>query len=373
MTGYLDNASTAPLRPAARAAMSEYLSESGLGLGADPSRLYSAALDSRAVLEDARDRVASVLGVPARSVVFTSGGTESNLTAVHFGRLRGAHTVVTAVEHSSILDAVAGRDAAVLGVDAQGRIDLDELGLALRKDTGMVHCQWVNHETGVSQPVDQVVGLARAHGVLTHIDAAQAVGNLGTSIAEVDADLVSMSSHKVGGPVGVGVTLVRRGLRLSPWMLGGAQERARRGGLENLLGVLGFAAALEESDRDQEDRLARYGSFHAQVIAGAAQMAGVDVVGSTGDHSPHIVCLTVAGVEPQGVLVGLDRGGIAVHSGSACAAEDLEPSPVLAAMGLDAQHSLRISFGWATTQSDVDRLLERMPRVVGELRALQPG
>jgi cysteine desulfurase len=350
--------------------MAELLGDEEFEFGADPSRLYSAALASRAVLEDARRTVATCLGVPARSVVFTSGGTESNITAVRFGQGRGPHSVITAVEHSSIQDAAREGPFTELPVSSQGLADPTALQAVLRSDTGMVHCQWVNHETGVAQPVAEFAAEARRLGVLCHVDAAQAMGNLAVRLDDLEADLVSFSAHKFGGPVGVGVIVVRPGLRLRPWMLGGAQERARRGGMENLLGILGLAAALGEAAADRPERMDRYRRLRQRVLDWAGAADGVDIVGSDTSVSPHIVCMTIAGVEPQGVLVGLDQVGVSVHSGSACAAEDLEPSPVLAAMGLDAQRSLRVSFGWTSVDADVDRLLGGLDTVIPRLRSL---
>jgi cysteine desulfurase len=256
---------------------------------------------------------------------------------------------------------------------------------AVRPDTALVHVQWGNHEVGTIQPVAEVVAACRERGVLVHVDAAQAAGRVPIDFGGLGADLLSVSAHKLGGPLGTGALLVRRGVRLPPLLVGGDQERARRAGLENVPGVVGFGAAagaLAEpgalageaaAQRRLTDRV-RSAVTSAGATAGAAGggLEGLAVYGpdEAERRLPHLVCLGVAGIEPQAVLLGLDRAGIAAHSGSACSSESLEPSPVLEAMGVDAHHSLRISVGWSTTDADVDRLLDALPRVLAELRAL---
>jgi cysteine desulfurase len=218
--------------------------------------------------------------------------------------------------------------------------------------------------------VQEVVAGCRERGVLVHVDAAQAAGHVPIDFVAVGADLMSVSAHKMGGPAGVGALLVRRGLRLRPLLVGGDQERARRAGLENLAAAVGWGAAADtiRANLDQEEATTR--RLTDRVIQEAKALEGVEVLGDPVGRVPHIVCLAVDGVEPQAVLLGLDQRGIAAHSGSACASEGLEPSPVLEAMGVDAQRSLRISVGWNTTDADIDALLTALPDVLSSLRAL---
>jgi cysteine desulfurase len=373
---YLDHASTSPARPEAVEAMVSWLSR---GAG-DPGRIHAEGLEARVAVEDARERVAGLVGARSREVVFTSGATESIAAAVWGAAERGAHQVVPAVEHSAVRESAAAAAAAtggagggvtIVGVDGVGRVDSDEVLAAVRADTALVHVQWGNHEVGTVQPVHAVVDACRERGVLVHVDAAQAAGHVPIDFGGLGADLLSISAHKLGGPPGVGALLVRRGLRLRPLLRGGDQERARRAGLENVPAIAGFGAAAEAlagGSTDEEAAVAR--RLTDRVLAAVPDLDGVVVYGDPVDRLPHLVCLGVLGIEPQAVLLGLDRAGIAAHSGSACSSEALEPSPVLEAMGVDAHRSLRISVGWSTTDADIDALLDALPRVIADLRAL---
>ena len=237
----------------------------------------------------------------------------------------------------------------------------------------LLHCQWANHEVGTLQPVAEVVEHCRRLGIRTHVDAVAAVGHVPVDIGGIGADLVSISSHKLGGPAGIGALVVRRGLRLEPFMVGGEQERARRAGLENVAAAVGFgaaAAALAEGDcSPAEEAAARQWTDRARTGRRADVRRAPSAIPV--DRLPHIVCLGVEGVEAEPVLLGLDQAGIAVHSGSSCSSETLEPSPVLEAMGVDGERSLRISVGWSTTDADIDAFEAAFPRVVDGLRALR--
>jgi cysteine desulfurase len=231
----------------------------------------------------------------------------------------------------------------------------------------LVHCQWANHEVGTVQPVVEVVEHCHRLGVPVHIDAVAAAGHVPLDLESVGADLVSVSSHKLGGPAGMGALIVRRGLRLEPFVVGGEQERARRAGLENVLGAIGFGAAAahlaepgtlageQSTARRRTDRLRR----------SAQATGGVIPFGDPDRRLPHMVCLGVDGVEAEPVLLGLDQAGIAVHSGSSCSSETLEPSPVLEAMGVDGERSLRLSVGWSTTEDDIEAFASAFGPVVG--------
>lgn len=341
--------------------------------GGDPGRIHQEGMAARGAVEAAREQVATLVGARPREVVFTSGATEAIAAACWGAAERGRHQVVPAVEHSAVrLAAEAQGEVGIVGVDGAGRVDVADLLDALRPDTALVHVQWGNHEVGTLQPVAEAIAACRERGVLVHVDAAQAVGHVPVDFASLGADLLSLSAHKLGGPAGVGALLVRRGLRLRPLLVGGDQERARRAGMEPVAAVAGFGAATTAlSGGGVEREAADQQRLTERVLAGIIELDGVRVYGDPGGRLPHLVCLGIDDVEPQAVLLGLDRAGIAVHSGSACASEGWEPSPVLEAMGADAHHSLRISVGWSTTDADVAALLDALPTVLVELRALR--
>jgi cysteine desulfurase len=264
----------------------------------------------------------------------------------------------------------------VVGVDGLGRYDPTDVLDAVRPDTALVTVQLANHEVGTIQPAGAVVAACRERGVLVHVDACMATGHLPVDFGDLGADLCSVSAHKFGGPKGAGGLLVRRGLRLPPFVVGGAQERARRGGLEDVPAMVGFGAAATEVSAD--GRLAAEASAQRELTDrvahdAPARVGGVVLYGDPDDRVPHLVCLGVEGVEAEPILLGLDQRGVAVHSGSACSSEALEPSPILAAMGVDADHSLRVSVGWSSTPADVDAFLDAFPAVVDRLRALRAG
>ena len=243
---------------------------------------------------------------------------------------------------------------------------------AVRVDTGLVHIQWGNHEVGTRQPVAEIVTACRERGVLVHVDAAAGAGHDPIAFDELGADLLSVSAHKLGGPTGIGALLVRRGLRIRPLLVGGDQERARRAGLEPVAAIAGFgAAAAALVDGGLEREAASQRELTEVVLTAAPTLTGVHVYGDPTDRLPHLVCLGIDGIEPQAVLLGLDRAGIAAHSGSACSSEALEPSPVLEAMGVDAHRSLRLSVGWSSTHEDVDAALTALPEILSPSERLR--
>ncbi len=374
---YLDHASTSLLRPAAFEAMLPYLRDHH----ADPGRLHAEGRVTRVALEDAREQVAALVGARPREVVFTASGTEAVNTAVWGAVARAdgpAHVVTSAVEHSAVLDACrrSAVDLSVVGVDGVGRFDPAEVLAAVLPETALVTIQLANHEVGTLQPAGEVAAGCRERGVLVHVDACMAVGHVPVDFAAIGADLCSVSAHKFGGPKGAGALLVRRGLRVPPFVVGGAQERARRGGLEDVPAMVGFGAAAAEvgsgGQLESEAQVAR--ELTDRVARDApARVGGVVRFGDPADRVPHLVCLGVEGIEAEPILLGLDQRGVAVHSGSACSSEALEPSPILAAMGVDADHSLRVSVGWSSVPEDVDAFLDAFPTVVDRLRALRAG
>ncbi|MEW6475385.1 MAG: cysteine desulfurase family protein [Actinomycetota bacterium] len=371
---YLDHASSSPLRPAASEAMRPWIGHPG-----DPGRVHAEGRAARVALEEAREQVAAFFGARPREVVFTSGGTES-INAAVFGAVARAggdvHLVTSAVEHSAVLEAAnrAGR-VTMAGVDRQGRFDPATVVAGIRPETALVSVQLANHEVGTVQPAAGVVAGARERGVLTHVDACAAAGHMPVDFAALGADVCSVTAHKLGGPKGIGALLVRRGLRIPPFVLGGAQERNRRAGIENVAAAVGFGAAVAELNGGrlgEEADAAR--TLTDRLITDLPKLVdGITVFGDPDDRLPHLVCFGVEGVEAEPVLLGLDQRGVAVHSGSSCSSETFEPSPVLSAMGVDADHSLRISVGWSTTANDVDLVLSSLPEVIGRLRALRTG
>ena len=382
---YLDHASTSPLRTVARDAMVEALQMQSDGQLGDPGRIHSEGMTARALLENAREQVATLLGAKQREIVFTSGATES-IAAATWGALRRSvangvspHVVFSSVEHSAVrrssetfVQALDG-SLSIVGVDSTGRINVDEFIDALTPNTALAHIQWGNHEVGTLQPIAELAAACKERGILVHVDAAQAVGHVAVCPKDLGIDLLSFSGHKFGGPTGIGGLWIRQGLRIEPLLSGGEQERARRAGLENLPAAIGLgavAAELTDTKLAAEQRAAR--NLLTTALERLTSTPGISLLGPTdADHRlPHLLCLAVEGVEPQGVVLGLDRRGIALHSGSSCASEGLEPSPVLEAMGVDAHRSLRISVGHNTTPADIDAVCDELPRVVDELRSL---
>ena len=367
---YLDHASTSPLRPGVLDAMLPWFD------AADPGRVHTEGRMARVAIEEAREQVAALVGARSREVVFTSGATEAINAAVWGARNRLPDGAIACadVEHSAVRDSSARSGRTVtLPVDGAGRIDVAAVQALDPAETALVHCQWGNHEVGVLQPVGAVVSWCRANGVLVHLDAAQAVGQVPVDFGGLGADLMSVSAHKFGGPKGVGALLVRRGLRLDPLLVGGEQERARRAGLENVAAIVGFGtvcvSALEQLLTQCERSLAQ----SERLLQSFEQLLSVHSY-SPRDRSqrlPHITCWGIDGVEAEAVLLGLDQAGIAAHSGSACSSESLEPSPVLQAMGVDAKRSLRLSVGWSTTDDDVDAVIQALPGVIDRLRSLR--
>jgi cysteine desulfurase len=272
-----------------------------------------------------------------------------------------------------VRDALARSRAEVtsIGVDRSGRFAPDEVLDALRDDTALVTVQLANHEVGTCQPVAEIAAAARERGVLVHVDACAAAGHVPLDFRALDVDLCSVTAHKFGGPKGAAALLVRRGLRIDPMLVGGAQERARRAGIEDVPAWVGFGAACAACDVSFEAA-----AQHALIdlaAAGISDVPGVERFGAAGrdDALPNVLCVGVEGVEAEPILLALDQQGVAVHSGSSCSSETLEPSPVLAAMGVDAERSLRVSVGWSSTQADVDRFGEVFPGIVERLRGLR--
>ena len=350
----------------------------------DPGRVHGEGKVTRVAVETAREQVAGLLGSRPREIVFTATGTESVNAAVwgavargleHLGNDR-VHVLTSTIEHSAVLDAChrAPADVTAVGVDSRGHVAAEEVASAIRPDTALVSVQLANHEVGTVQTeLPAIVDAARDRGVLVHVDACAAGGHLPIDFSALGIDLCSVTAHKLGGPKGAAALLIRRGLRIPPFVVGGMQERARRGGIEDVAAIVGFGAAAAELTDD--DRLTEEAGTARARVARLAELAlAVDGIERFGDPDaclPHLLCVGIAGVEAEPILLGLDQRGIAVHSGSSCSSEALEPSPVLAAMGVDADKSLRASVGWSTVDADIDAFGAAFPEVVGKLRALR--
>ena len=373
---YLDFASTAPLRREAASAINEWLA---LGITADPGRPFHEARVVSDAIERARTSLATLIGARPRQVIFTSGGTESANWASYAAHVQNpaAPIACTAVEHSAVRISSERLAPTVLNipVDGVGRIDLDALGeLLSNRDRlpALVHCQLANHEVGTIQPVAEVVAQCHLAGVPVHVDACSAVGQIPIDAGALEADYLSLSGHKFGAPTGIGALVVGRGTRPAPLLVGGDQERARRAGMEPVLAIIGLGAVAESigTPNALETAAERARAETARLVKAALAVDGVVEYGDPIDRLPHLVCFGVPGVEAEGVVLGLDQAGIAVHSGSACSSESIVPSPVLQAMGVDADRSLRCSVGWSTDEADIEAFERAFTKVVGALREL---
>jgi cysteine desulfurase len=368
---YLDHAATTPVRPEVHAAMEPFLS---VRFGNAASG-HGAGRAARAALEDARDRVASVLGAERSEIVFTSGGTEAdNLAVLGRWRATGRGVVLSAVEHSAVREAAAqaareGAAVTTVAVREDGVLDLDALEEALEDDPGVVSVMWGNNEVGTIQPVARIGELCRERGVVLHTDAVQAVGHVPVMVGDAGCDLLAISGHKFGGPQGVGALFVRRGIRLAPLLHGGGQEGGLRAGTSNVAGSVGLAAALERATGDLAAESERIRGLRDRLQAEVtAAVDGVEVVGATADRLPHILTVGLDRVDADVLLASLDLSGLAVSSGSACLTGATAPSPVILAMGLKYDAVLRFSLGWTTTAEDVAAAVAALPRVVDGAR-----
>lgn len=394
---YLDYAATSPLRPEVREATIAFWSDFG-----NPSSLHSWGRSSRMRLEEARERLAAVLGARRREVVFTGSGTEADNLAV-LGRWRatrrgataaatgtcpprgadsspaGADVVVcSAIEHSAVLGAARaavreGAELVLLGVDSAGRLDLGSLEDALRAHPAIVSVMWANNEVGTLQPISELADRCREAGVTFHSDAVQALGRERIRMDEIPCALLTVSAHKVGGPQGIGALFIRDGIEVEPLIHGGGQEEGRRAGTEAVAAAVGFALAAELAEQEREAEAVRLSGLRDHLEAGLlARIPGATVNGAGAPRLPHLLNLSIPGVDPELLLMSLDLEGIAASSGSACRSGATEPSHVLVAMGRAraGESPLRLSLGRETTATEIEHSLERIVGVVGKLRAL---
>ena len=378
---YADNAATTPMSEGARRAMSDAMER----LWGNPSSLYSFGQLAQEALSDARARVARCLGAEAGEVLFTSGGSEADNQALRSGAAIGAkqgkkHIISTAFEHHAVLhtlDALAaeGFEVTLLPVHADGLVRPEDLLAALRPDTALVSVMFANNEIGTIQPIAELGRICRDAGVLFHTDAVQAAGHLAIDVKGMNIDMLSLSGHKFHGPKGVGALYVRRGVPVAPLIYGGAQERRRRAGTENLPAILGMAAALEEACARLEENAARVSALRDRLIAGLSAIPHAALNGAAAPRLPGNVNFCFEGIEGESLLLMLDDAGIAASSGSACTSGSLDPSHVLLAIGRPhevAHGSLRLSLSEANTDEDVEHILREVPRVVNYLRACSP-
>lgn len=386
MTVYLDHAATTPVLPAAAAALADELARAG-----NPSSLHASGRAARRTVEESRERLAAALGARPSEVVFTSGGTEAdNLALLGLYRARRAadprrtRVLVSAVEHHAVLDparwlaAHEGAQAVPLPVDGDGVLDLDALHdelTAHADEVALVSVMWANNEVGALQPVTEVVAAAHAHGIPVHADAVQALGQVPVDFAASGLDAMTVTAHKLGGPVGVGALVARRGLALEPVVHGGGQERGVRSGTLAAPLVAAFAVAAEAAVAGRSSFAARVAALRDRLVAGVlATVPGATLRGPADPalRLPANAHLTFAGCEGDSLLYLLDAAGVEVSTGSACQAGVPQPSHVLLAMGVgedDARGALRFSFGHTSTDDDVDRVLEVLPGVVERARA----
>ena len=376
---YLDHAASTPVRPEAVAAMTPLL---GSSFG-NPSGSHRWAREARRLLDDARDQVADALGVLPSEVVFTSGGTEADNTAV-LGSVasRGGRALCSAVEHSAVLEPVQHTGGVIAPVDGAGRMDLDALRdlLGAHTDIAVVSAMTANNETGTVQDLAPVAAVVRsaAPGALLHTDAVAAAPWIDLAPVSAVVDLLTVSAHKVGGPKGIGALVVRSRTKLTPLVRGGGQEQERRSGTPNVIGAVGFAAALAACVANRDETVARTEVLRQRLVDGLTSAVPDAVMvspSSPADRTAGTVLVCFPGLEREALLFLLDQAGIGASWGSSCASGASEPSHVLAAMGIPdhiSRGALRLSLGWSSTGAEVDAALEAVPAAVARLRGDDP-
>ncbi len=378
---YADNAATTKMSRTAINAMLPYL-ENGFG---NPSSLHTIGQRAAEALSQARATIAHCLGCRPDELYFTSGGSEADnqalLSAARAGRARGhTHIISTAFEHHAVLHTLKKLEAegfqlTLLDVHEDGLITPEQVAQALRPDTCLVTIMYANNEIGTIQPIPEIGALCKEHKVPFHTDAVQAVGHLPIHVKEQNIDMLSLSAHKFHGPKGVGVLYARKGLPLYPLIEGGAQERGKRAGTENLPGIVSMAAALEESCAQMEAEAQRLSALQTQLIDGLSAIPHAALNGHRTRRLPGNVSFCFEGIEGESLLLLLDDRGICASSGSACTSGSLDPSHVLLAIGRPhevAHGSLRLSLSRHNTQEEVDAMLRDIPPVIQQLRDMSP-
>ena len=375
---YLDHAATTPLRREALDAMLPYLD----GDFGNASSLHSFGRRARAGMDEAHEKVAKAIGATAREIVFTSGGTEANNLAVKgaawAAKARGHRIITTSVEHHSVGHTVRylekfGFEIVELPVDRYGRVDPDDVANAITPKTILVSVMLANNEVGTIQPIAEIAARVAAHkGILFHVDAVQAAPYLEIDVTALGVDLLTMAAHKFEGPKGVGALYLRHGTNILAQQQGGAQERYRRAGTENVAGAVGMAAALELSAAERSETSPRLIALRDGLVAALVSVPGVELTGHPTDRLPGLASFVVTGVEGSSVTMALDLAGVAASTGSACVSGSTEVSHVLSAMGYpedEARGALRLSLGRTTTAAEVTEAADATARTIATQRA----
>ncbi len=378
---YLDYAATTPTRPEVVQAMLPYFTDAF----GNPSSIYSYGQEAKGTVEQARKRVAKLIGARDEEVVFTSGGTEADNTALQgviFGNeSKGNHIITSAIEHHAVLETCQflekrGAKITYLKVDKYGMVDPDDVRKAITNKTILISVMHANNEVGTIQPIAEIGKVAREAGVYFHTDAVQTTGHVPVDVNTLGVDLLSISAHKLYGPKGVGALYIRKGTRLTPFQHGGGQEMRRRAGTENVPGIVGFSHAAELAGQELEAETGRLTRLRTRLIKGLLERIDhTRLNGHPAKRLPNNVNISVDYIEGESMLLNLDLEGICASTGSACSSGSLEPSHVLLACGLlheQAHGSLRLTLGKWTEEGDIDRVLEALPGIVAKLRAMSP-
>jgi cysteine desulfurase len=351
----------------------------------NPSSLYSYGQENKGAQDEAREKIAGAIGAHSDEIIFTSGGTEADNTALAgvawAGKEKSTHIITTTVEHHAILETChflgkTGCDITYVPVDKYGVVSPDDIKGALTPRTMLISVMHANNEVGSIQPIEEISHIAKEAGVYLHTDAVQTVGHIPVNVNKMGVDLLSLSAHKLYGPKGVGLLYVRRGTRIASYMHGGAQEKGRRAGTENVAGIVGLAKAVELAMADLDAEMRRQTALRDKLIQGLFdRIELIQLNGHKGQRLPNNVNISVDYVEGESMLLNLDLEGICVSTGSACSSTSQEPSHVLTAMKVapeKAHCSLRFTLGKWTTDVDIERVLDIMPAMVARLRAMSP-
>lgn len=381
MIVYADNAATTKISEHAKQAMLTCMEQ----YYGNPSSLHTVGQEAKTVLEEAREKIAGLLGAQPREIYFTSGGSEADnqaiLTAAYNGARKGKkHIISSAFEHHAVLHTLKklekeGFEVTLLDVHKEGLVRPEELEAAIREDTALVTIMYVNNEVGTIQPIRELGAICRKKGVVFHTDAVQAVGHIPVNVQEDNIDMLSLSAHKFHGPRGVGVLYVKKTIPVRNLIEGGAQERGKRAGTENLPAIVGMAAALGDAIENMEENNRKTAALRDKLIRGLTQIPHSCVNGDLEHHVAGTANFCFEGIEGESLLLLLDQKGICASSGSACTSGSLEPSHVLLSLGIPveiAHGSLRLSIGPENTEEEIDHILAAVPQVVERLRDMSP-
>lgn len=378
---YLDYAATTPAHPDVVTAMQPYFTEAF----GNPSSLYSHGQDAKGAIEEARSKVAALIRASDEEIVFTSGGTEADNSAIkgvaYAREGRGNHIITSSIEHHAVLHACEflekrGWRLTYLRVDEQGLVDPDDVRKAITNETILISVMHANNEIGTVEPIAEIARIAREAEVYFHTDAVQTTGHMPIDVNELGVDMLSMSAHKLYGPKGVGALYIRKGTKLVPFMHGGGQERGRRASTENVPGIVGFGKAAEIAQHEMNEEAERLTRLRDRLIEGILERIDhVRLNGHRHKRLPNNVNVSVDFVEGEAMLLSLDQQGICASTGSACTSASLEPSHVLLSIGLSheqAHGSLRFSLGRWTVEPEIVQVLDVLPQIVSRLRAMSP-